>query len=272
MSTLKAVNVTIERGGRRILCEASLTVASGDFVAVVGPNGSGKSTLLRALTGLWKPSLPEGEVFLDGHSLLTMRRRDIARRIAFVPQDTFAGFAFTVDEIVSMGRHPHRGRFDREAISDREAVTTALRQCDILQMASRQINTLSGGERQRVLLARSLAVQPDFILLDEPTSNLDVEHSLDILHLCRRLAADGHAVIITTHDLNAVARFAQKVVLVDNGRLVGSGLGEEVLNPAVLNQVFGVETEVALTREGQRVYVFHRPQKSQSQPEYPNSE
>ncbi len=262
MSTLQVVNATVERDGRPILNSASLSISSGDFAAIVGPNGSGKSTLLRVLTGLWKPSRPEGEVALDGIPLHTLRRPEIARRIAFVPQDTYTDFAFTVDEIVSMGRHPHRGRFDREALADREAITRALRQCDILQLSRRYVNTLSGGERQRVLLARCLAAQPEFILLDEPTASLDVEHSLDILHLCSRLSAQGHAVVISTHDLNAVARFAGKVVLLDRGSLAASGSGEEVLNPAVLNSVFGVETEVAFTRGGQRYYVFHKSLKT----------
>lgn len=258
MSTLQAIDVTIERGGRSILESANFNVESGELVAIVGPNGSGKSTLLRALAGLWKPSTSQGRVLLDQSSLAAMRRRDVARRIAFVPQDSYSDFAFTVAEIVAMGRHPHRRPFHQEHRNDHEVIATALRQCDVSHLIDRQINTLSGGERQRVLLARSLAVEPEFILLDEPTANLDVEHALDILELCQTLVASGHGVVLTTHDLNAVARFAPRVVLLHKGRMVAAGRREEVLNPNALREVFGVETEMAQTKDGQAVYVFHR--------------
>jgi iron complex transport system ATP-binding protein len=256
MKSLRINELVVQRGGRAILNGISLCLEPGELLAIVGPNGSGKSSLLRALAGLWQPSA--GEVLLDQKSLTRYSRRELARHISFVPQDTRIGFAFTVEELVSMGRYPHRGRFAREDARDRAAVQSAMSRCDVLYLASRYANSLSDGERQRVWIARTLAVDPDFILLDEPTSNLDVEHSLAVLELCSALAKSGKAVAVTTHDLNAVARYATVVVLLHEGKLVAHGRGEQVLTPAALESVFGVSTELLSSRTGQPVYLFHR--------------
>ena len=159
MSLLEAREASVSRGQRLILKRASVWLAGGELVALVGPNGSGKSTLLRALAGLW-PTSPREAVALDGRPVADIDRREVARRIAFVSQDSTINFAFTVEEIVRMGRYPHRGRFARESGLDREAVRLAIARCDIEHLATRAANTLSGGERQRVLIARSLAVEP----------------------------------------------------------------------------------------------------------------
>lgn len=257
MSVLEAREASVSRGQRLILREASVSLAAGELVALVGPNGSGKSTLLRALAGLW-PTSPREAVALDGQPLADIDRREIARRIAFVSQDSTIEFAFTVEEIVRMGRYPHRGRFTRESGTDREAVRLAIARCDIEHLAARAANTLSGGERQRVLIARSLAVEPEFILLDEPTASLDVEHSLEVLDLCRTLAASGHVVVLATHDLNAVARYASKIVLIHEGQIVSIGSRDEVLSQPALERVFHVRADAVTDGDGQPVYVFHR--------------
>jgi iron complex transport system ATP-binding protein len=254
--TLQTSGLVVRRGGRAILDGISLRLEQGELLAIVGPNGSGKSSLLRALAGLWQPS--EGEVLLNQKSLTKYSRRELAGHVSFVPQDTRIGFAFTVEELVSMGRYPHRGRFARESPGDRAAVQSAMSRCDVLYLANRYANSLSDGERQRVWIARTLSVDPDFILLDEPTSNLDVEHSLAVLDLCSALAKSGKAVAVTTHDLNAVARYATAVVLLHEGKLVAHGRGEQVLTPAALESVFGVSTELLSSRTGQPVYLFHR--------------
>jgi iron complex transport system ATP-binding protein len=256
MNALESKNVTVRRGGRTILDGVTVRLEPNELLAIVGPNGSGKSTLLRALAGLWQPWT--GEVCLNGKNLPAYSRRELARRIAFVPQETRIDFGFTVEELISMGRYPHRGRFTRESTSDREAIQSAMSRCDVRYLSNRHANTLSGGERQRVLIARSLAVEPDFILLDEPTSSLDIEHSLEVLELCSALARSGKAIAVTTHDLNAVARYATSVVLLHAGKLAALGKGEQVLTPAALADVFGVQTELLSSQDGHPVYLFHR--------------
>jgi iron complex transport system ATP-binding protein len=253
---LESLAVSVERGGRKILREVTVHLEPGKFTAIVGPNGSGKSTLLRAMAGLWAVSA--GEIRFDGTPLPRLARREIARRIAFVPQDTRIDFAFTVQELVAMGRHPHRGRFQRESGIDRAAVADALRRCDVEHLADRAANELSGGERQRVLIARSLAAQPEVVLLDEPTSSLDIEHALDVLDLCRELARDGRAVAVALHDLNAVARYADLVVLMDEGQVDGTGPVHTVLTPDAIRKVFGVEATALAAPEGEPYFLFHR--------------
>jgi iron complex transport system ATP-binding protein len=259
MKTIEARGVTLERNGRVILAGVDLTVSPASLLAVAGPNGSGKSTLLRALTGIWP--LAAGEVRLDGAPLTRFSRREIARTISYVPQEARLDFGFTVRETVAMGRHPHRGRFAQEGAADRAAIDQAMEFCDVATLASRAVNTLSGGERQRVSIARSLAVEPQFLFLDEPTASLDVEHALDIFGLCQRLAAAGCAIVVCTHDLNAAARFAQSIALMKGGALVRQGRGEDVLAPDAIESVFGVRAEVVRSESGERAFFFHASSK-----------
>ncbi len=251
---LEARSVTLLRNGRTILDSVSLTTTPGTLVAVVGPNGSGKSTLLRVVAGLWRAS--SGTVSLDGLPLERFRRRDLARRIAFVPQDTRVDFSFTVEEVVAMGRFAHRGRFAREDRGDHEAIEAAIERCDISHLRACPANALSGGERQRVLIARCLAAVPEVVVLDEPTASLDIEHALDILQLCRELAGEGRAVVLATHDLDAAAHYAGAVELLDRGRLVASGPPEDVLNTDSVRRVFGVHGEVVHSADGAPHLVF----------------
>lgn len=251
---LEVQSVTLRRNERSILNSISLAVTPGALVAIVGPNGSGKSTLLRVLASLWRAS--SGRVLLDGLPLERFRRRDLARRIAFVPQDTRIDFSFTVEEVVAMGRYAHRRRFASESREDREAISAAIERCDVSHLCTCPANALSGGERQRVLIARSLAAMPEVVVLDEPTASLDIEHALDILQLCRELACEGRAVVLATHDLDAAAHYAGKVELLDHGRLVASGPPADVLSPASVRRVFGVRGEVVHTVDGAPHLVF----------------
>ena len=181
-------------------------MARGQFVAMAGPNGSGKTTVLGCSPACWTPA--EGAASLEGRALTSLPRRAIARAVTIVPQDTHVAFAFTVRDVVAMGRHAHVGRFERERPVDRRAIEAALARADVTHLADRSVNELSGGERQRVLIARSLATEAAHILLDEPIANLDVAHALAVLQLCRQLADEGRAVAMALHDLNAAMRFA----------------------------------------------------------------
>jgi iron complex transport system ATP-binding protein len=266
---LIATDVTVVRGGRRILHTASLTLSPGSVTAILGPNGSGKSTLLRTLAGIWRPDA--GAVTLDGQPLEQLPRQAIAKRVSFLPQDTHCDFAFTVDEIVAMGRHPHRGRFAPESPRDRVAVDEAIAICDLGRLRMRTVDRLSGGERQRVAIARCLATQPEVLLLDEPTAHLDVEHALAILGLCGRLAATGTAVGVAMHDLATVVRFANQAALLHDARLVASGAPRDVLTPVRCRQVFAVDTEVLTTADGRPALIFSpcdaNPEGSRGEPD-----
>jgi iron complex transport system ATP-binding protein len=255
-NALAAERISVRRGNRTILHEVSVSVSPGEFLSIVGPNGSGKSSLLRTLAGIWKAD--DGSVRLGEKQLSEVSRRELAQRIAFVPQDTRMDFSFTIEEAVAMGRHPRRGRFERATPADRHAVDTAIRSCDIEHLRGRFVTTLSGGERQRVALARSLAVEPEIILLDEPTASLDIQHSLEILDLCRALSRTGKTIVIATHDLNAVARYATDVVLIESGRIAYHGDCQGVLDSNVLDRVFGVHAERLQSASGHPVYVFER--------------
>ena len=245
-------------GGRWLLRQASVQIEPGRLVALVGPNGSGKSTLLRLMAGVWAPT--EGTVTLDGAPVGRVARRALARAIALVPQDTHIAFAFSVREIVAMGRHAHLGRFERERAADHAAIREAMARADVTGIADRDATALSGGERQRVLIARSLATDARHLLLDEPTASLDVAHALDVLALCRRLADDGHAVAVALHDLNLARRFATDAVLLRDGAVVASGAIDTVLTPATVGEVFGVTVSIATPPppDTGSVYVFSR--------------
>jgi iron complex transport system ATP-binding protein len=256
VSVLEVAGVSVERGKREILSQVSLRVSAGELLVLLGPNGSGKSTLLRILGGLWAPSA--GSVSLDGRPLPSLSRNELARRIAFVPQDTHIDFPFTVSELLAMGRYPHRGRFASETAADRAAIHSAAEQCDILALLHRSVETLSGGERQRVLIARSLAVQPEIILLDEPTANLDIDHSLEVLELSQSLAANGKAVVLASHDLNLVAPYATQMLLLQSGRIAATGSPQEVLVPEILQKVFHVRAGVTHSSDGATSFAFQR--------------
>lgn len=256
MSILAVRQATVRRGGRQILGPASLEIGAGELLALIGPNGSGKSTLLRLFAGLWRPD--EGDALLDDQPIHSRPRKEIARRISFVPQDSHIDFAFTIEEILAMGRYAHRGRFAPQTETDRAAIRSAAAHCDIANLMGRLVNTLSGGERQRVLIARSLVAEPEFILLDEPTANLDIQHALDILHLCQALTGKGKTVVVATHDFNLVTRYATRLALLNAGSLVAQGPRDVVLHPEIIQNVFHVDAELASTKAGEPVYVFHQ--------------
>jgi ABC-type cobalamin/Fe3+-siderophores transport system ATPase subunit len=253
--SLEACGVTVRRGGRTILDDCTVVVAPGALTAVVGPNGSGKSTLLRVLAGLWAPVV--GSVALHGRPLSALKRSEVARCVGFLPQETRCDFAFTVEETVMMGRHPHRGQ-PGEAARGRHAMERAIVTCGLEHLRRRTVDRLSGGERHRVAIARCLASEPEIFLLDEPTAHLDLQHALDIFALGRSLADSGYAVVIATHDISAIARIAATGVVLNRGRVVAAGRLPDVLTPDVCRDVFGVERHDARHGDGQPVLVFSR--------------
>jgi iron complex transport system ATP-binding protein len=240
---IEGQRISFSLNGVSLLREVSLRVRAGETVGLIGPNGAGKTTLLKVLGGLIRDV--EGEVWLQGRPLREYSPREVARLVAHVPQTTALDFAFTVREVVLMGRSPYLGRFQLEQPLDRQVAEQAMRTMNVQALSERFINTLSGGERQRVLIARALAQQPRILLLDEPTANLDVKHQLEVLSLTTRLAhQQGLAIVAAIHDLDLAARFFDRLVLLHEGRVLADSTPEVVLTPSNLAEAFGVQANI----------------------------
>lgn len=228
---------------------ATVEARSGEMVALIGPNGSGKSTLLRLLVGVRAPD--RGRVVLEGRPIEAWPRVERARRIGVLPQHEAPAFPVTADELVRMGRYPHLGPWRRLDAVDRAAIERALARCRVSDLAERPFSTLSGGERQRVRIARALAQEPDALALDEPTAALDVAHEMEIWEILRAEADAGRAVLVTTHHLNQAARYADRLVLLQEGRLVAAGTPSDVLDADAVAHVYGWPVRVdRLSGEG----------------------
>jgi iron complex transport system ATP-binding protein len=221
---------------RAAIDDVSIDIEAGACTAVLGPNGSGKSTLLRLLLGTLEPDA--GEISFAGRRVRDWPRTEIARTVGVVPQSEEMPFPLTVREMVAMGRYPHLGPWRREGARDRAAIDSALERCDVAHFAGRAIATLSGGERQRARIARALAQQPRALALDEPTIALDVRHEMAIFELLRALVAEGVTVVVITHNLNLAARYADRLILLDAGRVAGSGGPADVIRPDLLESVY----------------------------------
>jgi iron complex transport system ATP-binding protein len=235
---LEARDATVRYGrdGQAALERVSCTVASSHLVAVVGPNGSGKTTLVRALTGL--VPLSGGEVLVEGRPVRRWPRAELARVLGVVPQREEIAFPLRVEETVLLGRYARLGPLAAASEADRAAVRAALERCDVAGLAARTIDSLSGGEWQRVRLARALAQEPRALVLDEPTASLDVRHEMELLELVRTLVNGGMAGLIVTHQLNLAARFADRILLLDGGRVAADGAPSDVLTADILGRVF----------------------------------
>ena len=225
-----------------LLDRVDVSADPGQFVGLIGPNGAGKSTLLRAISNVL--SYQDGSVSLHGADLRSLSAREAAELLALVPQIAPYTQGFNAFELVLMGRYPHLGRFQIEGSADDRIARDAMRLTETDQFETRTIETLSGGERQRVFLARAVAQQPQILLLDEPTSNLDILHQLKILSSVRDLVDDGLTAIAAIHDLNLAARFCDRLVLLAEGRVVADGLPEDVLTPEMIESAFGVEAAI----------------------------
>ncbi|MEO8275962.1 MAG: heme ABC transporter ATP-binding protein [Thermoanaerobaculia bacterium] len=237
---LEARRVSVAYGSRRALDAIDFEVRAGEVVGLLGPNGAGKSTLVRALSGVIP--LAGGEVRVLGQELGTLLRRELARRVAVVPQEPRFDFSFSALEIVLMGRHPHLGGLAFESDRDVALARNALARCGALHLAGRPIDQLSSGERQRIVFARALAQETPILLLDEPASFLDLRFQVELFDRVRELAEEGSAVVAVLHDLNLAAEYCDRVVLLQAGRVFAAGPTAEVLTFQNLTAVY--ETEI----------------------------
>ena len=252
---LRAADVSVELAGNLVVERATLDLERGALTTLIGPNGAGKTTLMRALAGLLPAA---GRIELDGRDLRTVPVRERARQIAYLPQGHVFHWPMSVAAVVALGRHPHADAFAPLAGADRAAVAQALAATAIEPWAARAVTTLSGGERARVALARALATQAPILLADEPTMSLDPRHQLVVMELLARAAHDGGAVLAIVHDLALAARFADRVLMMERGRLVADGTAREVLTPERIADVFAVEATIADSAVGP-IPILQRP-------------
>ncbi|MGI6630170.1 MAG: heme ABC transporter ATP-binding protein [Bacillota bacterium] len=242
---IEARDLTFSYGnGNIILKELTFEIKKGSFISIIGPNGSGKSTLLKNLSAELSPEA--GVVLLENQDIFKIKKKNLARNLAVVPQDTGVDFAFSVMETVLMGRMPHQKRFQGDSEKDLEIARWAMELSNVWHLKDRLINELSGGERQRVIVARALTQEPKVLLLDEPTSHLDLQHQLDLLELMDNLnRTKGLTVIAVLHDLNLAAQFSEKIVLLNKGKIVAYGDPSEVLTSENIREIYHVEVAVS---------------------------
>jgi iron complex transport system ATP-binding protein len=229
--------------GRAISLDLDLTIERGSFVAIIGPNACGKSTLLRTIARLL-PALA-GSVLLDGRDIRSRGAKELARELGLLSQSAEAPDGMRVADLIARGRYPHRRPFAAWSADDEQAVRRAMERTSVVELADRPVDELSGGQRQRVWLAMALAQETEVLLLDEPTTFLDITHQLDMLDLFRAINREqGATVVAVLHDLNQAARYADRIVAMRDGEIVGAGMPEEVLTPDVMRRVFDLECTV----------------------------
>lgn len=257
--TIRAEGIRWSRGSQPILGGVDFEPRSGETVGLIGPNGSGKSSLLRILAGIVSPD--EGTVTLDDTTMASMRRKQIARRVAMVDQHSDTEVGISVLEVVRLGRIPHHGMLGGNSANDDRAVTRALEDTAMFSKSHRLWHTLSGGERQRVQIARALAQEPTELLLDEPTNHLDIQHQLDILALVAELPLTS---FIALHDLNLASMFCDRIVVLRAGLVVAVGTPTEVITEELVEDVYNVQATVELDETGTYPQVTYRRKRTAS--------
>lgn len=239
MKKLQVENLTFDIGKTRILKGVSFDVEENSFVGVLGPNGSGKSTMLKSIYGVNKPS--GGQILFEGQNLLQMDGKERAKKIAVLAQESGGQFDFTVQQVVEMGRYPHKNALENYSKYDLELVDEVLKKMKLEDYKERNFNTLSGGEKQRVLISRLLVQESKFIILDEPTNHLDIGHQIEIMNVIKSM---GVTVLSAIHDMNMAAIYCDKLVIMKKGEVITQGRVEEVLTAEMLKELFNVNAEI----------------------------
>lgn len=247
MVTISLTDVSLTLARRTVVQGITASLSAGSLIGIVGPNGAGKSTLLRGMLGLLAPA--SGDIRIDGQAAYDLSRAQIARKIAYLPQGQTLHWPLTVERLVALGRLPHLAPMSKLSPRDVAAIDRAMERADVLSLRQRVATELSGGERARVLLARALAVEAPALLADEPLASLDPGHQIDVMELLRQEAYSGTLVATVLHDLTMAARYCDRLLLIDGGRLVADGAPLEVLSPERLRSVYGIEASVDM-RDG----------------------
>ncbi|RPE74506.1 MULTISPECIES: ABC transporter ATP-binding protein [unclassified Frondihabitans] len=241
-SSLTATGLRLAYDDRVIVDGLDFAVPAGELTVIIGPNACGKSTLLKALARTLKPSA--GQVSLDGKPLSSYRSKDIAKRLGMLPQSPIAPEAITVRDLVGRGRFPHQGVFRQWSVSDEAACDRAMESTGVAELADRQVAELSGGQRQRAWIAMALAQETELLLLDEPTTFLDIAHQYEVLELAARLHREGRTLVVVLHDLNQAARYATHLVVMKEGAIVAQGAPGEIVTAQLVDEVFGLPCQI----------------------------
>ncbi|WP_168713620.1 ABC transporter ATP-binding protein [Streptomyces sp. A0642] len=239
---LAARGVTVGYGGRTVIDQLDVAIPPGVITTIIGPNGCGKSTLLRTLTRLLKPV--GGAVVLDGEDIAALRTRDVAKKLGLLPQAPVAPEGLTVADLVARGRHPHQSWLRQWSSDDADVVAAALAMTGVSELADRTVDSLSGGQRQRVWISMTLAQGTDLLLLDEPTTYLDLAHAIDVLDLVDDLHESGRTVVMVLHDLNLATRYSDHLIVMRDGAVLAQGHPREVITAALLHEAFGLRALV----------------------------
>jgi iron complex transport system ATP-binding protein len=241
MVKLKVRDVEFGYAGVPILKDICIDIAESEILGIVGPNGAGKSTLIRCIDRILRPQ--KGTILLDGQNINDMHQMELAKKIGYIPQTTVQVFPATVFDTILMGRRPHIGW--RSSEKDTEAVLEMLQMLDIEEFAMRDINELSGGQQQKVFIARALTQEPDLLLLDEPTSNLDIRHQLEVMNIIKNIVREkGISAIMAIHDLNLGSRYADRIIMMNRGKIFAAGDPASVLTSENIKHVYSVEVKV----------------------------
>lgn len=253
---LKVEKLSFKYDDKNILNDISFTLDVGDFVGILGPNGCGKSTLLKNINRWLKPH--SGSVYIDDSNVLKLSVKDLAKRVATVPQDTsLEDIGFTVEQVVSMGRNPHLKSFERERLQDMSIIEDSMKTMDVLHLRDKPVNQLSGGEKQRVLIARALAQQPTLLLLDEPTSHLDINYQWELLELLKDLCVKKSlTILVVLHDINLASMFCNKVILLKDHRIFQMGYLNEVITEQNIKEVFNMNVRVEYPDDRKRPVII----------------
>lgn len=241
-SPLLVETLSVQYDKRTIIKDLSVTIPLNSFTVIIGPNACGKSTLLRALSGLLKPE--RGHVMLDGKELATYKAKEVARRLGLLPQTAIAPDGIAVADLVARGRYPHQSIFRQWTEADEQIVAGAMEATGTSSLAGRLVDELSGGQRQRVWVAMALAQQTPLLLLDEPTTFLDIAHQIELMELFTELNADGHTLVAVLHDLNHAARYATHLIAMKDGAIVAQGDPRDIVTEALVEEVFDLPCKV----------------------------
>ena len=252
---IKVDNASFAYKTQPVINEVSMEIIKGEILGIIGPNGSGKSTLLKLLNGILKPKI--GEISFYGSALENIKRKELARSMAWVPQESQLIFPFKVMEIVMMGRHPYLNPLVFEGENDRRIVHDAFSKTGTESFINRLFNEISVGEKQRVMIASAIAQEPEIMLLDEPTSSLDIKYQIEILNILKQLNLKGGlTLVLAMHDLHLASKYCNRLILLDGGRIVKDGPPNHVLEKDVLETVYGVKVKILRDKDDDSLIIY----------------